>query len=357
MPTELLNLSSRSFRQKKEVSLSASKNNQPIRVLIHGLAYFSQKLPAFLASEGWEFRNYAPRWSMDLAATLYHLHRCDLAYAWGGRVTMGKFLLAARALKKQKLVTFWCGSDVLEARQEFQKGKMESWIAEKIHWAGAPWLAEEVRAFGLHCEYVPTTWVPTVSRLDDLPKNFSVLAYLPDVERVSLYGIDQVLEVACALPQIDFTIVGLQPGQTLEAPRNVRLYGRVDLKPFYRNATILWRPTRHDGLSFMALEALAHGRHVIWSYPFSAAIHAREVGAARMEIERLWDLHQTQQLGLNRVGADFIEQNFSPAKIKADMLRRWKHIVESSSPVTSSGCPSRGHESLPEHSAPQISCG
>lgn len=326
--------------------MSVHSKNEPIRVLIHGLAYFSQKLPAFLASEGWEFRNYAPRWSMDLPATLYQLHRCHLAYAWGGRVTMGKFLLAARALNKQKLVTFWCGSDVLEARQEFQQGKAESWIADKIHWAGAPWLAEEVRGFGLRCEYVPTTWVQTVSRFDDLPEKFSVLAYLPDVERVSLYGIDQVIEVARAFPKIDFSIVGLRPGQTLAVPGNVKLYGRVDLEPFYRNATVVWRPARHDGLSFMALEALAHGRYVIWSYPFSAAIHAREVTAARIEIERLWDLHNSAQLPLNLTGAEFIQRNFAPAKIKSDMLRRWKHIVESSSPLTFPESPSRASESI-----------
>ena len=288
---------------------------------------------------------------MDLPATLYSLHRCHLAYAWGGRVSMGKFLAAARALNKQKLVMFWCGSDVLEAREEFRQGKMESWIADKIHWAGAPWLAEEVRCLGLRCEYVPTTWVPTVSHLDDFPGRFSVLAYLPDAARVNLYGIDQVLEVARALPKIDFTIVGLQPGQTLDAPANVALHGRIaNLEPFYRNATLIWRPTRHDGLSFMALEALARGRYVIWSYPFSTAIHARETGAARLQIERLWDLHQTGLLDLNRPSAELIARDFSPAKIKTDMLCRWKHIVESPLPL-SSKYPSPAPENVPEHSA------
>lgn len=314
--------------------LSANSKNQPIRVLIHGLAFFSQKLPAFLASEGWEFRNYAPRWSMDLPWTLYQLGRCDLAYTWGGRITMGKFLSAARLLRKKQLVMFWCGSDVLEARPDFAAGRTEPWIADKIHWAGAPWLAEEVRALGLKCEYVPTTWVQSVGTLQDLPKKFTVLAYLPDANRVSLYGIDQVLEVARALPKIDFTIVGLQPGQSLRVPENVSLHGRVGcLEPFYRSATVIWRPTRHDGLSFMALEALAQGRYVIWSYPFSAAIRARDGGAARMELERLFELHEARQLDINRAGAEYIEQNFSPERIKSEILSRWKDIVEARSTV------------------------
>jgi hypothetical protein len=309
--------------------LFTRKENQPIRVLIHGLAYFSQKLPAFLSSDGWEFRNYAPRWSPDLFATIYHLQQCDLAYTWGGRITMGKFLAAARALQKKKLVMFWCGSDVLEARTDFEAGKVDPWVTEKIHWAGSPWLAEEVRAMGLKCEYVPSTWVPAVESLEDLPRKFSVLAYLPDAERVSLYGIDQVLEVAGAMPEVDFTIVGLQPGQRLIAPANVVVHERTSyLAPFYRNATVIWRPARHDGLSFMALEALAHGRHVMWSYPFTGAIHTRDAGAGRMELERLFELHQAKRLEINRTGAEFIAQNFSPAKIREGILSRWKTIVK-----------------------------
>jgi glycosyltransferase involved in cell wall biosynthesis len=330
--------------------LLSAKANQPIRVLIHGLAHFSQKLPAFLASNGWEFRNYSPRWSMELLPTIYHLQQCDLAYTWGGRLTMGKFLSAARVLNKNKLVMFWCGSDVLEARPDFEAGRTEPWIAEKIHWAGAPWLAEEVRAMGLPCEYVPTTWVPSVRQLYDLPKNFSVLTYLPDAERISLYGIDQVLEVARALPRIDFTIVGLQPGQTLQAPRNVKLCERVSsLEPFFRSATVLWRPARHDGLSFMALEALAHGRYVIWSYPFSASIHAREAISARLEIERLFELHETNQLEINSSGAQFVQNNFSSAKIRSEMLSKWSKIVESPLPLASSERSSQVAESAPEH--------
>jgi hypothetical protein len=309
--------------------LFTPNEKQPIRVLIHGLAYFSQKLPAFLASDGWEFRNYPPRWSPGLSATIFHLYRCHLAYSWGGRLTMGKFLQVARYLRKKKLVMFWCGSDVLDARMDFEAGRIDPWIAEKIHWAGSPWLAEEVRAMGLNCEYVPSTWVAAVESIEDLPKKFSVLAYLPDANRVNLYGIDQVLEVARAMPQVDFTIVGLQSGQSLNTPANVTVHGRVShLTPFYRNATVVWRPARHDGLSFMALEALAHGRHVMWSYPFRGAIHVRDASSGRIELQRLFELHQARRLEINSAGVEFIAQNFSPQKIREGILGRWKKIVE-----------------------------
>jgi hypothetical protein len=309
--------------------LSTRKQKDPIRVLIHGLAFFSRQFPAFLKSDGWEFRNYEPRWSAELVAMTHHLHRCDLAYSWGGRITMGKFLSMARRLGKQKLVMFWCGSDVMEARADYEAGKMEPWIAEKVHWAGSPWLAEEVRAMGLECEYVPSTWVPVVEHPSALPEKFSVLAYLPDAERVNLYGIDQVIAIARTMPKVEFTIVGLRPGQTLSVPCNVKLQGREpDMTSYYRNATVIWRPARHDGLSFMALEALAHGRYVIWSYPFTGAHFAREIEPARMELERLMALHHAKRLEINRVGAEHVARTFCPDNIRKNILTRWRAIVE-----------------------------
>jgi glycosyltransferase involved in cell wall biosynthesis len=310
----------------------------PIKVLIHGLPYFSRQFPAVLQSEGWEIRNYSPRLSLDLFAMAHQLHRCDLAYSWGGRVTMGKFLSAARFLRKEKVVVFWCGSDVLEAQAEHKAGKTDPWVAERIHWAGAPWLADEVRAMGLTCEYVPITWVPPVKHLSPLPEKFSVLSYLPDTSRVNLYGIDQVLEVARKMPHVRFTIAGLNPGQTLRAPANVTVRQHIpNLEQLFRETTVMWRPARHDGLSFTALEALAHGRHVIWSYPFTGALLSRDAETSQAELERLFALHKANALDVNVAGAEFVARNFSPATIRDELLSRWRTIIESPSATMSSG--------------------
>jgi hypothetical protein len=280
-----------------------------------------------LEGDGWEIRNYSSR-AAALPAMARYLLACDLAFTWGGRVTLGKFLAAARWLGKQNVVILWCGSDTLEARADFRKGRVEKWIASRTHWAGAPWLAEEVRQMGLPCEYVPVTWVRAVSNVPPLPAKFSVLAYLPDAARVNLYGIDHVLELARQLPDVQFTVVGLQPGQRLPAPDNVSVHGWApSLVPYYLNATVLWRPVRHDGLSFTALEALGHGRHVLWSYPFGGSIVAPDAAAARVEIERLRDLHESGNLDVNHAGARFVAENFAPEKIREGILGRWQRII------------------------------
>src|SRR5271168_2867890 len=129
------------------------------RVLLHGLVYFCRKFPGILASPGWEFGHFDPNLVSDFLPASAYLRRSDLAYLWGGRLTLGKFLSVARLLRKKKLIMFWCGSDTLAARKHSEAGRVDPWIVEKIHWAGSPWLAEEVRAMGLRCAYVPTTWV------------------------------------------------------------------------------------------------------------------------------------------------------------------------------------------------------
>ena len=309
--------------------MTTTAKNASFRILLHGLVYFCRKFPGLLANPGWEFRHFDPNRLSALLPAFAYLQRCDLAYCWGGRLTLGKFLSAARLFQKQKLVMFWCGSDTLEGRKDFEAGRVDPWIAERTHWAGSPWLAEEVRTMGLHCEYVPSTWVSVPGRLPPMPEKFSVLAHLSSAKRVALYGIDHLFEVARRMPAVQFHVVGILPGETLSAPDNVTVHGRVpSMTPFFQQTSVLWRPARHDGLSFVALEALGYGRHVLWSYPFTGSVVAKDATSGYIEIQRLNDLHLQGKLQVNRAGADHIATYFSPTIIRDGILSRWKRIVE-----------------------------
>jgi len=301
-----------------------------LRILLHGLVYFCRKFPALLRSPGWEFRHFDPNRLSALLPAFTYLGRCDLAFCWGGRLTRGKFLSVARLLEKEKLVMFWCGSDTLGAREDYEAGRTDPWIAERTHWAGSPWLAEEVRAMGLRCEYVPLTWVDVPHVLPPMPRKFSVLAHLSSAARLELYGIDHLFAVARRMPTVPFHVVGILPGETLRAPENVTVHGRVpSMTPFFEQTSVLWRPARHDGLSFVALEALGHGRHVLWSYPFAGSRVAKDAESGYVEIQRLEDLHLQGKLEVNRAGSDYIASHFTPAVIRDGILSRWKRMVES----------------------------
>src|SRR5262249_22963979 len=190
-----------------------------------------------------------------------------LVFTYGGRPTAGKFFTAARLLGKNKLVMFWAGSDVLYAQERVAKGKRGSrWICNRIHWASSPSIAAEGKAPWPACEYVPFNWAPVVENPRPLPERFSVLTYLPDTNRTSLYGADHIVEVARSLPDMRFVMVGLREGRLAGIPPNLELHRWAsDLTPFYQHSVLLCRPLRHDAMPVMVLDSLPHRRHVIYS--------------------------------------------------------------------------------------------
>jgi len=313
-----------------------------MNVLLHGLKNFCVQLPPFLKSERWNIRNPGIESLTACAALLRDLWQSDLVFTWAGRISLGKFLWCARKMRKNKLVMFWAGTDVLLAQREFADGKLHPWIASKTHWGGAPWLVEEIRALGLPCEYVPMTWVHPPGGELSLPAEFSVLVYLPSLDRVQLYGLDQVCEVARSLPNIRFTLAGLRGAFLPGAPENLRqVHWLTDKDSMYRQCTVMWRPALHDGLSFMSLEALGYGRHVIWTYPFPGCIQATSSERARAEILRLHAAHQAKSLQVNAAGADIIAREFSPVRIKQNILQRWEDVILRSE-QGSNAAPERG---------------
>jgi hypothetical protein len=305
--------------------------SRPYTVVIHGLPHFCQKLRDVLQDDGWDIRYRSRSNPLDLAKLFADLTRADLAYTWGGRVSQGKFLRLARLAGVKNLVMLWSGSDIFFANEQHAEGKLDPWIAKQTHWAVSPWIASEARAIGLDCEFVQASFVQPEPNLAPLPAEFSVLCYVPNAEKAPLYGWDSIVEVARRLPAVKFHIVGLQDAGALSATPNVRFTGWVrDLAPHLRAASVLWRPVRHDGLSFMVLEALAQGRDVIYSYPFEGCIFAdnAESGAARItELERK---HSSGQLVLNQAGVDSIRASYAPNIVRDNLLRRWEHIIEKS---------------------------
>lgn len=310
--------------------MSQVRQGRRPRVMIHGLAYFCEKLSRILKDPSWDIC-YHPQTLACVPAIASDLLRCDLAFAWGGRISMGKFLWAARCLGKEKVVILWCGSDVLYALQDLAAGKQDSWVAKQIHWAVSPALAAEVRGMGLSCEYVQTSFVEPIEVPVPLPRKFSVLVYVPSRNKASMYGLDQILEVADSLRSVEFTLVGWNEDRPPQAPPNVVVHGHVkDLKAFYEKAAVIWRPVRHDaGISFMVLEALAHGRHVLYSNPFAACIQAKDTQAARRELELLLNLHCSQMLSLNEDGMRLIIEEFTPESVRTNLFRKWAEILAS----------------------------
>jgi len=307
---------------------SRSENHAPRRVLVHGLPYFGSMFAQLMTGDGWNFRFYPDQGLANCAALAWELSACHIAYQIGGRVTAGRFLWAAKQLHKRRIVMHWAGSDTLDERGFVALGKSDPWVTRKIcHWAESDWMVREVQDLGLDCERVPLPSVAIPDQPSPLPEKFSVLVHVPSVQLALLYGLDRILEVARSLPHINFELVGLKFGTIWDAPENLRVYGRIaDLSEFYRRATVLWRPVRHDGLSFMVREALGHGRHVLYTYPLPGCVQVYGTEDARSELLRLYELHQSRRLKINETGQRLVAENYAKTHVKQDILSRLERL-------------------------------
>jgi hypothetical protein len=305
-----------------------SPKNRRYRVLAHGLSYFCRKLSSLVQDDRWQVLDRSGHSPAQLVDLVRDLARCDLAYTWGGRISMGKFLWAARLLGKQKLIMLWSGSDVLYAQDEYAKGMRTPWVNGVVHWAVSPWIADEVKELGIPCEYVQASFVDVITQPKPLLKKFSVLIFVRGVAKTELYGWDRMLEVAKALPHIDFHLCGLHNGESLRVTENIKIHSWMnDLKPLLQEITVVYRPVRHDGLSFTVLEALSHGRHVLYTYPLPGCIQVSDAPAACAELQRLYEAHEAGTLPLNEAGRNYIEREYAPEKVRTELLRRWEQII------------------------------
>jgi hypothetical protein len=315
----------------KAMNLRISRRKQTRRVLVHGLLYFAPMFAELMNGDGWDFRYWPDSGIRNLAAIASELRSCDIAYQIGGRVTIGKFLRAAKFMKKQRIVMHWAGSDALDDRQHVANGKADPWVMRKIHhWAVSPWMAREVEAFGAPCEMVPLPSAHVPRNPSPLPAEFSVLVYMPDLSRGALYGLDQILRVARELVHIRFDLVGLLRGTIPDPPPNLRVHGRIpNLREFYERASVVWRPVRHDGLSCMVMEALGHGRHVLWTYPFPGCQQVASASEAIEEILRLHALHRRNRLTINHAGTRaMVEHGYMPLQLRSMIHERLESLLE-----------------------------
>jgi hypothetical protein len=300
------------------------------RVLVHGLVYFGTIFAELMDADGWEFRYFPDAGAKNLASMARELAQCDLVYQIGGRVSMGRFLRCAHTLRKKKVVMHWVGSDTVEQQAELAEGKSHPWVMQSIrHWAESHWMVREVEILGLDCELIPLPSSRVPAKPSPMPETFSVLVYMPVVSRGELYGLDRILETARALPHVPFELVGLYDGEIENAPRNLRIHGRVpNLAEFYKRASVVWRPVRHDGLSFMVMEAMGHGRHVLWTYPFPGCTQVSSAEDATQRISALHELHLAKNLHINSEAVRAIaEGGYLPSTLRARIHKRLEDIL------------------------------
>jgi hypothetical protein len=215
----------------------------------------------------------------------------------------------------------------MEALQDHHNGNHTRYFEKSLaadHIAGAPWLQKELEVMGVksQCIVFPER-LPRVSLIPSLPEEFCVMSYVPD-RRHGMYGGEQIVAAAKALPQIRFEITGGNGSWAGQVPNNVKFLGWVEpLDEIYAHSSVVLRILEHDGIGATVKEALMYGRHVICSYtlPFTSTVRFGDTKSLIDEITRLKSLHDSGSLESNLPGHEFALSQWDEKMLVQELVR------------------------------------
>lgn len=313
-----------------------------IRLLVTGAPYFvKQTCEIAFSSPPWKSvtPNLAPlrRWRLRFLKFQLQKMHADGWYHIGGHTLPFLYklkLFNQRSLIRTPIIIRWIGSDILTMAKEFeQKPGLFAAARQLTHFAGAPWLVQELKAIGLEAAFVPSSSKKRALYLSleppPLPKQFAILAYVPD-QGEELYGWQHLIRLARELPETEIKILSGTGKSLSEVPHNIHFLGwHEDVYDAYKKCSLVVRMTNHDGYSSSVQEALLLGRHVIWTYPFPGVVQAESYDALYQHVKRLLDLHANGQLKINNEGRDFMAKKMNPDHLVAQMQKMILEVVES----------------------------
>lgn len=316
--------------------MSRSAARRKRRVLILGLPYFGTMLAGLLRERGWaaEFAAHPGRDVRGWLRLFPAVARADVVYLVSSRIERWSPQDLLLLVRRRPAVIHWVGTDVQIALAEHARGRVSPRIVRNAtHWCDAPWLVGELATIGVTSEHVP---LPIPGLPDDpppLPDDFTVLLYLPvDAFDREVFDVNTLLRLPAAFPELRFVLIP-SPADTLEGalPANCTAPGWVgDMDALYREVSVVVRLTSHDGMSFMVAEALARGRHVIWTFPMEGAIRAEGYDAVSAAIARLAEQHASGTLALNEPGRRAVRERFQRDVLLDGLHERLRGVLRRS---------------------------
>ena len=315
------------------VAENAERRARPRRVIILGHDLFVTDVASLNnhMQTDWNAQVFQLDTKYAIASSLYLLAKSDLLYTVG-TPQIGRFAKIISRMFRKPRVMHWVGTDIAIARHrsELVKALRDPSIS---HLTEVQWEVEELRNLDIHAEIVPLPpRLSPINSLPPLPSEFTLLTYLP-VSRPDFYGsreLEAVIRAFGGRP-IRFLIVG---GGTVAAPPGSAVENLgwcYSLEEVYTRCSALLRFTPRDGLSLMVLEALALGRHVLWTKKFPFVKQVNTLEQTFCGIEELLSLHEAGSLRPQADASKFIMNSYNRAVCTRNIVLAWESATLSRS--------------------------
>lgn len=309
------------------VEVATQQRNSRCRVVISGLDVFAADVADLnnRSCTGWNARVLQFETRYEIAESLCGMAMSDVWYTIGTPRINSPSIKWVAGITGVPRVLHWVGTDIEMARHDpvlLKKLRHPS----ITHLTEAQWEADELGALGIQAEIVPLP--PRFSLLNSvppLPETFTVLAYLPRF-KANFYGSEELETIVRAFRgrPIQFVIVG---GGKIEAPPDATVENLgwcFSLDEVYARASALLRFTLRDGLSLMVLEALAFGRHVLWTKSFPFVRQTLTLDQICDTLDELLRTHEAGELKPQADAAEFIRTTYDREKCIRKIATVWE---------------------------------
>lgn len=303
------------------------------RIAISGLGLFCAHVANHAAEVApqWETRLLRTNSRLEVLTSVLTLMNCDVWYSIGSPVTDRWVHLAARILRKPRVI-HWVGSDIAGLSEHPALRSLLS-SSHVTHLAEVSWTAEQLREFGFTPRIAPLPPRHNHPQSTPLPKRFTIMLYVPRT-RSDFYGrraFERLMERLADQP-VRYVVVG---GGHVEAPAGVEVCNlgwRDTLHDIYEDVSLLIRYTPHDGLSLMVLEALSFGRHVIWTQDFPHVHAVTSYTDLEEAVRELLARHVAGTLEPQHAAAQLIAEQYAPAACVRVIAQAWQDAIRTGMP-------------------------
>jgi hypothetical protein len=294
------------------------------RVAISGYNLFTAQVADALQQSrlDWEPRLLRVNSNLERLTSFVHLVSSDVWYSIGEPIGDRWLRLLAAVLRKPRVV-HWVGSDLQTLNDPRVTRACRGGRVRNL--AEVDWTMSELQRSGLRA-----TLAPLPPRIDapaeqpPLPARFTILLYIPR-SRCEFYGrreYERLFRTFAGRP-VRFLVVGDGDCYAPEEANVTRLGWCTDLRGIYEQTSALLRFTEHDGLSLMALEALAYGRNVLWTQEFPFTTRVASYADCEREIAELLHRHEAGLLVPRVDAAQYVRETYDQQRCIANIACVW----------------------------------